>query len=141
MSPSREARRRAGLEALEDLRRYRRTIPLDRFLAERDEQRKVLHALFVALQACIDEAISECRRRGIDTSTYRGAFETLGQAKAFPSEWLPGLFAWASFRNIITHFYPVIDMNRVYQALSEIEVLEQFLSWSVSEDSGSGTAG
>ncbi|MBI4704843.1 MAG: DUF86 domain-containing protein [Deltaproteobacteria bacterium] len=130
MSPSREARRRAGQDALADIGRYRQTVPLARLLADRDEQRKVLHALLVAVQACVDEALAECRARGLSGgSTYRGAFEALGQAGAIPAQWLPGLLEWASFRNVLAHFYPVLDLRRVHGALSETEVLERFLAW------------
>ena len=47
MSPSSAARRRSGRDALADLQRYRVTLSYDRFLADRDEQRKVLHALLI----------------------------------------------------------------------------------------------
>jgi uncharacterized protein YutE (UPF0331/DUF86 family) len=40
---------------------------------------------------------------------------------------------WASLRNILTHFYPVIDLDKVYQALDEVDVLGEFLAWSEEE--------
>ncbi len=129
MSRSRDSRRHAGRVAIADLDRYRQTVSLDRFLADRDTQRMVLHALLVAIQACVDEALAECRLRGLEPDTYRAAFEQLGQAGALPAEWVPDLMRWASLRNIIAHFYPVVDMTRVHQSLSEVAILGRFLDF------------
>lgn len=136
MSPTKRLRRKAGRKALADLRRYRRTIPLDRFLADTDEQRKVLHAFLVAIQSCVDEALAACRRLALDLDdTYRGAFQALGEATAIPSEWIAPLMDWASFRNVLAHFYPVVDARKAFEAMDEIDVLEAFLDWCDASDS------
>jgi uncharacterized protein YutE (UPF0331/DUF86 family) len=120
----------AGHAALADLRRYRQAIPRAEFLSDGDRQRMALHAVLVATQSCIDEALAACRRRGLSTDTYRGAFEALARAGAMPAEWAAELLGWASLRNVVAHFYPVVDMGRVYDSLSEVEVLERFLAWA-----------
>ncbi|MBM4394580.1 MAG: DUF86 domain-containing protein [Deltaproteobacteria bacterium] len=130
MSPARAARRRAGRFALDDLRRYRDEVPLARLLADRDAERMVVHAMLVAVQACVDEALAECRRRGLSADSYRTAFQELGRAGAIPSEWVPELMDWASMRNVLAHFYPVLDLARVHAAMSATEPLERFLAWS-----------
>jgi uncharacterized protein YutE (UPF0331/DUF86 family) len=133
MSATRVSRRTAGRLALEDLRRYQATVELARLLTDRDVQRMVLHALLVAVQACVDEALAECRLRGLTAETYRSAFEELGRAGAIPSEWVPELMAWASMRNVLAHFYPVLDLAKVHEAMGEVEPLERFLDWSGHE--------
>jgi uncharacterized protein YutE (UPF0331/DUF86 family) len=86
--------------------------------------------MLVAVQACVDEALAECRRRGLSADSYRTAFQELGRAGAIPSEWVPELMDWASMRNVLAHFYPVLDLARVHAAMSAIGPLERFLAWS-----------
>ena len=136
MSPAQSLRRSAGRKALDDLRRYRRTISMDRYLADTDEQRKVLHALLIAVQSVVDEGLAACRRLGLALDdTYRGAFRALGEAGQIPAEWIAPLMDWASLRNVLAHFYPVIDMRKAYECIDEIDLLEQFLDWSESAES------
>ena len=42
---------------------------------------------------------------------------------------------WASFRNELAHFYPVVEARKVYEAMDEIDVLETFLAWCEENDS------
>ncbi len=127
MSPASLARRKAGREALEDLKRYRGVLTVERFLADRDEQRRVLHAMLIAVQACIDEALSECRFLNLNVQSYREAFEALGRAGRIPEDLLPSLMGWAGMRNVIAHFYPVLNLRRTFESLGEVDALEQFL--------------
>jgi uncharacterized protein YutE (UPF0331/DUF86 family) len=137
MNSGNGGRRRAGREALDDLRLYRESIPYERFLADRHERRKVLHAILIAVQACVDEALGLCRELGIEhDGTYRGAFRSLAQGGSLPAEWLPGLESWASYRNIVAHFYPVLDLERLYRSMGEVDVLERFLGWAEARRRG-----
>jgi len=123
----RRERRQALQEALDDLQRYRKTFSRGRLLVERDLQRMVLQALYTAVQACLDEALEICRQRGLDTgSRYREAFIALGRDGVIDAELAARLADWASFRNVLAHFYPVVDMKRVWDALGEIEDLLAF---------------
>lgn len=123
----RPERRRALNEALEDLRKYRARYDEQTFLTDRDAQRLVLHGLYIAVQACLDEAFEICREQNIESSgRYRDALLALGQAGILDAQLAARLADWASFRNVLAHFYPVIDLRRVYGALDDLGDLEAF---------------
>lgn len=128
MSP-RPERRRALREALEDLERYAGRWTEAEFLVSRDAQRMVLQALYVAAQASLDEALEACQAVGAAAESYRDSFIGLARAGAIDAELAARLADWASFRNVLAHFYPVIDMRRVYAALSDLDDLRAFESW------------
>jgi uncharacterized protein YutE (UPF0331/DUF86 family) len=131
----RAERRRALSEALTDLERYAATWSLEAFLASRDAQRMVLQALYVAVQAAVDEAIELLQERGAEpVASYRDAFLGLGRSGRLAPELARRLADWASFRNVLAHFYPVLDLRRVHAALSEIGDLRQFLDRLVEFD-------
>jgi len=133
----RKERRRALREALDDLERYRIAYDRATFRASRDAQRLVSHALYVAVQSCLDEAQEACRTRKLDAGDrYRECFVTLGKAGALDPSLAGRLSDWASFRNVLAHFYPVLDIERVYDALSELEDLAAFERWILAEDRG-----
>jgi len=126
----RDERRAALRAALEDLARYRQAFDLPRLLADRDAQRLVLHAMYVATQACIDEAQQRVAELGLATSnTYRDAFLVLSQAGHLPHELGGQMALWASMRNVLAHFYPVLDLRRVHAAMSDLEQLASFEAW------------
>lgn len=126
----RPERRRALRDALKDLERYRQTWSEAQFLASRDAQRMVLQALYVAVQASVDEALEIAKERGIDPGTsYRDAFLALGREGGLDPELSARLADWASFRNVLAHFYPVMDLRRVFAALDEVKDLEAFRMW------------
>ena len=131
----RPERRAALRDALADLRRYRERYPQDAFLADRDAQRMVLQAQYTAVQAMIDEAREVCRERGIPTDgSYSDAPLALGRAGVLDRGLAGRLSSWASFRNVLAHFYPVIDLRRVHEALGEIGDLEDFQRWLEAGD-------
>lgn len=126
----RPERRRALRAALEDLAAYRRRYDRPTFLASRDAQRQVLHAMYVAVQGCVDEAQEICATRSLETDgSYRDAFLALGRAGLLPAQHAGQLADWASMRNVLAHFYPVLDLERVYAALDERGPLEAFEDW------------
>ena len=127
MSPATLSRRVAAQQALADLRRYRQDLTRERLIGDRDEQRKVLHALYAATQACIDEATYLCARRQLDADSYRGAFLALASAAAIKPELAAAMADWASLRNVLAHFYPVIDLDKVWAALADLDELETFM--------------
>lgn len=94
----------------------------------------VLHAVLIAVQACLDEGLAACRRRNLKAESYRAVFEELGRVGALPPEWVPDLMGWASLRNLVAHFYPVLDLGRVHDALAEVDVLEHFLEWCATDE-------
>lgn len=126
----RTERRRVLRDALDDLDRYSRDFDLDRLIADRDAQRLVLHAMYVAIQACVDEAAEICRAAGLDCGqTYREVFVTLGGAGLMDPALAGRMTRWASMRNVLAHFYPVLEMQRVHDSLAERQDLRDFESW------------
>lgn len=131
----REERRRSLGEALDDLDRYAGQFDLPRLETDRDAQRLVLHAMYVAIQACVDEAAEICRDAGLDCgSTYRQVFTTLGGAGILDTELAGRMASWASMRNVLAHFYPVIEMRRVHEALADRGDLRAFEAWISTRD-------
>ena len=129
MSP-REERRKALREAIGDLGRYKSTWDLPAFLASNDARRMVQHAMYVAVQACVDEAIAACTEEGFEAgSRYRDSFLNLAKAGCLDKELAARLADWASFRNVLAHFYPVVDPRRVHAALDEVSDLAAFQRW------------
>lgn len=123
----RPERRRALKEALEDLTAYRSRYTEAEFLTNRDAQRMVLHALYVAVQACLDDALELCRHNGLECQgRYRDALLELGRAGIIEPHLASRLADWASFRNVLAHFYPVLDLRRIYAALADIGDLVAF---------------
>jgi len=115
------------LDALSDLRRYRESIPRERLRSDRDAQHMVLHALYVAVQAALDLAMHLGADAGLpEAGSYQDAFRRLGEAGVVERDLAARLAAWAGFRNVLAHFYPVLDYDRAYDALSEIGDLEAF---------------
>jgi uncharacterized protein YutE (UPF0331/DUF86 family) len=54
---------------------------------------------------------------------------SLARAGRLPPDLASRLADWASFRNVLAHFYPVLDLRRVHESLSEIGDLRRFLDW------------
>lgn len=130
-----EERRRSLREALDDLDRYAETYDLERLEGDRDAQRLVLHAMYVAIQACVDEAAEICREEGLDCgSTYRQVFTQLGRRGVLDGSLAGRMASWASMRNVLAHFYPVLDMRRVHEALGDREDLKEFTAWLEARD-------
>ena len=67
----------------------------------------------------------ECQGR------YRDALLELGRAGILEPDLAARLADWASFRNVLAHFYPILDLRRVYGALTDIGDLEAFAQLSV----------
>jgi uncharacterized protein YutE (UPF0331/DUF86 family) len=124
-------RLRALTEALSDLDRYAAT-PREQFLRERDTQRMALHALFTATQAAIDLALQVCsHRRLVTDGTYRDAFRALGEAGWLEPQLAQRLEGWASMRNVVTHFDPVLDLDKVFDTVLEHADLHAFAEWAI----------
>jgi uncharacterized protein YutE (UPF0331/DUF86 family) len=80
----------------------------------------VLHALLVAIQACIDIAhrlIAQHRLR--HPATYRETFEVLAEANIIPLELADRMADLAGFRNALVHIYWRLDIQRVYEVLQQ----------------------
>lgn len=115
------------LDGLSDLRRYRDTVPREKMLAERDVQHMVMHALYVTIQSAVDLALHVGSDAELPVAaTYRDAFTRLGEAGILDQSDALALADWAAFRNVLAHFYPVVDYARAYDGLRELAPLERF---------------
>ncbi len=115
------------LDNLSDLDRYRDRITLAQLRTDRDTQHLVLHALYLAVQASVDLAL----HIGADTlvpqsGSYGDAFRRLGTSGALDPALAERLAGWAGLRNVLAHFYPIVDYDRVHAALHETRDLRAF---------------
>ena len=116
------------LDAIADLARYRDRVELGELRHSRDTQNMVLHALYVAIQSCIDLGFHVAGDRRLPrASTYQEIFLRLAEAGLLDPDLAHRLSGWAGFRNVLAHFYPVIDFDRVHAALqNDLGDLEAF---------------
>jgi uncharacterized protein YutE (UPF0331/DUF86 family) len=105
---------------LADLKRYGLVLPPGSLARDRDRQHMVLHAMYLTTQAMIDAASHVVADRGLPRpTTYAAVFDRLAEAGVFDAELAQRLADWASMRNVLAHFYPVIDFERIEQAIRE----------------------
>jgi uncharacterized protein YutE (UPF0331/DUF86 family) len=117
------------LDAISDLRRYQSSVTAENLAKDRDAQHMVLHAMYVAVQATVDLAMHVSADRGLPQSpSYRAVFGQLANAGVIDAPLAARLEGWAGFRNVLAHFYSVVDHDRVHAALGEVKGLEDFVS-------------
>jgi uncharacterized protein YutE (UPF0331/DUF86 family) len=115
------------LDALADLERYSRKFTEAELSSNRDVQHMVLHAMYIAVQATVDLAMHVAANRGLpQPATYRAVFRELADAEIIAAPLASRLEAWTGFRNVLAHFYSVVDYARVYAALDELDDLRDF---------------
>jgi uncharacterized protein YutE (UPF0331/DUF86 family) len=104
-------------EYTSDLRSFARISETD-FLENRERQYAVLHALQLAIEACVEIATHICAADALGTpASYAEAFELLGRAGVLDGRLTEDLRRMARFRNRIVHFYGRIDLRLVYDLL------------------------
>ena len=85
------------------------------FLASVERQYAVLHALQLAIEACIEIATHICAADGLGIpATYAEAFDSLERAGIVDASLAADLRAMARFRNRIVHFYWDVGLDEVY---------------------------
>ena len=84
--------------------------------------------LFVAIQACLDQAAHWLADAGWDMpGTYADVFAALAQHAVIPRELATRLAAAAAFRNLVAHQYGALDWRRVYAlAASDLGDVDAF---------------
>jgi uncharacterized protein YutE (UPF0331/DUF86 family) len=97
---------------------------------ERDLSLKndVLFSLFTVCQLVIDIAGELAARRGDRFEDYTEAVRSLGRDERFPPELVRALERLPGFRNVVVHEYVGLDMDRVVEALGELEPVERFFT-------------
>ena len=105
---------------LADLRQYAGEFSADDLARDRRAQHLVLHAMYLTTQAMLDSAahILASHRLAL-APTYTAVPLRLGEAGLLDHDLAMRLSAWASMRNVLAHFYAVVDYHRVHHALME----------------------
>jgi uncharacterized protein YutE (UPF0331/DUF86 family) len=123
------------VERLAELRRYLdhskkiRPRVTGREALERDLSllNDVLFSLLTLCQLVIDVAGELSARRGDRYEDYTQAVRNLARDERFPAELVRKLERLPGFRNILIHEYVGLDLDRVVEALDELEPIERFL--------------
>jgi uncharacterized protein YutE (UPF0331/DUF86 family) len=87
----------------------------------------VLHALQLAVQACLDVGAHLVGELGLSPpDDYAGVFRSLSRAGLINSELADRLVEAAGMRNVIVHEYLQVDLDRVWRALERLDDLRDF---------------
>ncbi len=113
---------------LDHLRELRPRI-LERATIERDLSlhNDVLFSMLTICQIVIDVAGELSARRGDRFEDYTQAVRNLAKDVRFPPELVSRLERLPGFRNVLVHEYVALDLDRVMDALDDLEPIEQFL--------------
>lgn len=122
------------VERLAELRRYLdhlraiRNRVSGREALERDLSLKndVLFSLLTISQLVIDVSGELSARRGDRYEDYRGAIRNLARDERFPAELVKRLERLPGFRNVLVPEYVALDLDRVVEALDDLEPIERF---------------
>lgn len=88
----------------------------------------VLFSLLMVCQAVIDVAAELSARDGRRFEDDRGAIRNLALDPRFPSEIVHALERLPGFRNVLVHDYAELNLERVVEALDELQPVERFLA-------------
>ncbi len=86
----------------------------------------VLFSLLTVCQLIIDMAGELSARRGERFEDYMQAVRNLSRDERFPAELVRQLERLPGFRNVLIHEYVALDLDRVVEALEELEPIERF---------------
>ncbi len=113
---------------LAHLRDIKPRVP-DRTALERDltVHNDVMFSLLMVAQLVIDIAGELSARRGDRFEDYTEAVRNLARDGRFPADLVHALERIPGFRNILIHEYVALDLDRVVEALEQLEPIEQFL--------------
>jgi uncharacterized protein YutE (UPF0331/DUF86 family) len=122
------------VERVAELRRYLdhlraiRNRVSGREALERDLSLKndVLFSLLTVCQLVIDVAGELSARRGDRYEDYSGAIRNLARDERFPAELVKRLERLPGFRNVLVHEYVALDLDRVVEALDDLDPIERF---------------
>jgi uncharacterized protein YutE (UPF0331/DUF86 family) len=99
----------------------------------------VLFSLLTVCQLVIDVAGDLAAWHGDRFEDYTQAVRSLGRDARFAPELVRKLERLPGFRNVVIHEYVSLDLDRVVEALAELEPVEQFLDAArklAAEESG-----
>jgi uncharacterized protein YutE (UPF0331/DUF86 family) len=87
----------------------------------------VLFSLLMVAQLVIDIAGELSARRGLRFDDYTGAVRNLRQHEGFTEDVVAKLARLPGFRNVVIHEYVALDLERVLEALHDLEPVEQLV--------------
>lgn len=117
---------RRHLDHLAELRpRVRTRADLDADLSLHND---VLFSLMTVCQLVIDVAGELAARRGDRFEDYTEAVRSLGRDSRFEPRLVSRLERLPGFRNVLVHEYVALDMERVVEALDDLEPVEELLA-------------
>jgi uncharacterized protein YutE (UPF0331/DUF86 family) len=96
---------------------------LERDLSLRND---VLHSLMIACQLVIDIAGELSAARGDKFEDYTEAVRNLSKDPRFDPAMVRQLERLPGFRNVLVHEYVSLDLDRVVEALNELQPVEAF---------------
>ena len=99
------------------------------FKQNRERQYAVLHALQLAIEACIEIGTHICAADALGVpASYAETFDFLEQGKVVDATLAGKLRNMARFRNRIVHFYWEMDLDEVYRILTgQLADFDQYL--------------
>ncbi len=87
----------------------------------------VLFSLLTVCQLVIDIAGDLSARQGHRFEDYRQAVRNLVRDERFPESLVTQLEKLPGFRNVLVHDYVELDMDRVIEAMNNLDPIEHFL--------------
>lgn len=113
---------------LEHLRELAPRVP-DRHALERDMslENDVLFSLLMVAQLVIDISGELSARRGDRFEDYTRAVRNLSRDRRFPPDLVEELETIQGFRNVVIHEYVALDLDRVVDALRNLDPIDRFL--------------
>lgn len=111
------------------------------FLADPYKVAAAKYFLVVSIEAAIDMCNHVISRNKLRVpEDYADAFKIIGEAGAFPKEFVEKLMKMARFRNRLVHIYWEVDDEVVYRILSEdVKDIEEFIGRFMTFLSSKGT--
>jgi uncharacterized protein YutE (UPF0331/DUF86 family) len=88
----------------------------------------VLFSLLMISQLVVDIAGELSARRGLRFETYTEAVRNLAKDQRFPADTVDALERLPGFRNVLVHEYVSLDMDRVIEALENLEPVQTFIT-------------
>jgi uncharacterized protein YutE (UPF0331/DUF86 family) len=128
---------------LERIDEYSKSVSREELELDLDTWLKVSRALELVAQCCLDLAMEIVATRRLGTpESYREAFTRLAQAGVITPEQATAMQGWAGLRNVLSHMYTTLDLDRLYEAMCENkDVLREFGGIAARElaSTGGGT--
>ncbi|HEX9731607.1 MAG TPA: HepT-like ribonuclease domain-containing protein [Thermoanaerobaculia bacterium] len=98
----------------------------------------VLFSLLTVCQLVIDISAELGARRGLRFEDYTEAVRNLSAFAEFPGSLVSVLERLPGFRNVLIHEYVALDLDRVIQALDQLQPVENFLGIVIRLESEEG---